>query len=59
MDGRLRSLSDGMAQHIGPGDVITIMSGCKHRVKALTELTMVEVQLGRDISEKDKKKFAE
>lgn len=59
VSGEGESLIDGMAQHIGPGDVITIMSGCKHRVKALTELTMVEVQLGRDISEKDKKKFAE
>lgn len=59
VSGEGESLIDGMVQHIGPGDVITIMSGCKHRVKALTELTMVEVQLGRDISEKDKKKFAE
>ena len=59
VSGEGETLIDGMTQHIGPGDVITIMSGCKHRVKALTELTLVEVQLGRDISVKDKKKFAE
>lgn len=59
VSGEGETLIDGMTQHIGPGDVITIMSGCKHRVKAITELTLVEVQLGRDISVKDKKKFAE
>lgn len=59
VSGEGETLIDGMTQHVGPGDVITIMSGCKHRVKALTELTLVEVQLGKDISAKDKIKFAE
>lgn len=59
VSGEGETLIDGMTQHVAPGDVITIMSGCKHRIKALTELTLVEVQLGKDISVKDKKKFAE
>lgn len=59
VSGEGETLIDGMTQHVAPGDVITIMSGCKHRVKAITELTLVEVQLGKDISVKDKKKFPE
>lgn len=59
VSGEGETLIDGMTQHVGSGDVITIMSGCKHRIKALTELTLVEVQLGRDISVIDKKKFPE
>lgn len=59
VSGEGETLIDGMTQHVAPGDVITIMSGCKHRIKALTELTLVEVQLGKDISVKDKKKFTE
>ncbi len=59
VSGEGETLIDGMTQHIGPGDVVTILSGCKHRVRALTELTLVEVQLGKEISVKDKKKFSE
>ncbi len=59
VSGEGETLIDGMTQHVSPGDVVTIMSGCKHRVKALTELTLVEVQLGKDISVKDKIKFSE
>ena len=53
------TLIDGMTQRIGSGDVITILSGCKHKVKALTELTLIEVQLGQDITVHDKKKYTE
>lgn len=59
VSGEGETLIDGMTQHVGPGDVITILSGCKHRVKALTELTLIEVQLGKDITVHDKKKYAE
>ena len=59
VSGEAETLVDGMTQRVSPGDVITIMAGCKHRVKALTELTLIEVQLGKDISVHDKKKFAE
>ena len=59
VSGEGETLIDGMTQRICPGDVITIMSGCKHRVRAITELTLIEVQLGKDISVHDKKKYAE
>ena len=52
-------LVDGMSQAVRPGDVITLVAGCKHRVTARTELTLIEVQLGRDITVQDKTKYPE
>ncbi len=39
------------------GDVITIPAGCKHMIKALTTLELVEIQIGEEISVSDKKKY--
>lgn len=39
------------------GDIVTIKAGCKHTVIADTELKMIEVQIGKDISVNDKIKF--
>ena len=44
-------------QPVKPGDVITMTAGCKHTVIADTELQLIEVQLGTDISVADKKKY--
>lgn len=55
--GQGRTIVDGMEQIIKAGDVITMASGCKHMVIADSELEMVEVQLGEDISAKDKHKY--
>lgn len=55
--GKGRTIVDGMEQKIKAGDVITMSAGCKHMVIADTELEMVEVQLGEDISAKDKHKY--
>lgn len=55
--GQGRTIVDGMEQIIKAGDVITMASGCKHMVVADSELEMVEVQLGEDISSKDKHKY--
>lgn len=52
-----RTVVDGMEQNIGPGDVVTMSAGCRHTVFADTELKLVEVQLGTDISVEDKQKF--
>ncbi len=52
-----RTLVDGMEQPIQAGDVITMAAGCKHTVFADTELQMIEVQLGTDISVSDKHKY--
>lgn len=47
---------DGMEQQVKTGDVITMQAGCKHTIIATTELKLIEVQLGREISVDDKNK---
>lgn len=49
-----RSIIDGMEQRVRPGDVIGIAAGCRHTLLADTELKVIEVQLGREISADDK-----
>lgn len=56
ISGRGRTIVDGMEQAVQAGDVITMQAGCKHTVIADTELKIMEVQLGRDISVHDKQK---
>ncbi len=48
---------DGFRQSIKTGDVIAMDAGCRHTVKAITDLELIEVQLGKDISVDDKEKF--
>lgn len=55
--GRGKTIVDGMEQPVQPGDVITIEAGCRHTIIAETELRVVEVQLGQEISVHDKKKY--
>ena len=57
ISGTGRTIVDGMEQPVRPGDVITMEAGCKHTVLADTELKLIEVQLGREISVHDKHKF--
>lgn len=57
LSGTGRTVVDGMEQNIAPGDVITMSAGCRHTVFADTELKLVEIQLGSDISVEDKQKF--
>ncbi len=52
-----KTIVDGMEQPVHPGDVITIEAGCRHTIIAETELKVIEVQLGREISVHDKKKY--
>lgn len=58
VSGNGRATVDGREQILRTGDVITIAAGCKHMVEAITELSIVEVQLGDEISVSDKVKFA-
>lgn len=51
------TIVDGMEQSVTPGDVITMSAGCRHTVVAKTELKLIEVQLGREISVSDKQKY--
>ena len=52
-----RTIVDGIEQSVKAGDVITMAAGCKHTVIAETELQLIEVQLGREISVSDKHKY--
>lgn len=45
---------DGKKRDVGVGDVIRIPSGCKHTMKAESDIRLIEVQLGQDIDVKDK-----
>ncbi len=56
ISGKGRTIVDGMEQLVTPGDVITIQAGCKHTIIADTELKVIEVQLGEDITVEDKQK---
>ncbi|MCR5323409.1 MAG: cupin domain-containing protein [Lachnospiraceae bacterium] len=44
---------DGIARPIGRGDVIVTNPGTKHAIKAITELHVVEVQIGDELTEDD------
>ena len=55
--GEGETVVDGMRQSIHTGDVITMAAGCRHTVSATTELRLIEVQLGKEISVTDKKKY--
>ena len=55
--GNGRTLIDGKEQKIRTGNVISMCAGCKHTVFADSELKMIEVQIGEDISVEDKTKY--
>ncbi len=57
ISGKGRTVVDGMKQQITTGDVITMEAGCRHTVYADTELKLIEVQLGKEISVHDKEKY--
>ena len=57
ISGTGRVIVDGMEQPVGAGDVVTMQAGCRHTVIAETELKLIEVQIGKEISVSDKKKF--
>ncbi len=55
--GQGKTVVDGMEQALSVGDVVTMQAGCRHTVFAVTELQLIEVQLGEDINVQDKQKF--
>lgn len=57
LSGEGRTIVDGMEQLVHAGDVVTMQAGCRHTIIADTELTVIEVQLGKEISVHDKQKF--
>ena len=57
VSGNGRTIVDGMEQPVQAGDVITMQAGCRHTIIADTELKIIEIQLGREISVHDKRKY--
>ncbi len=57
ISGEGRTIVDGMEQPARAGDVVTMQAGCRHTIIADTELKVIEVQLGKEISVHDKHKF--
>lgn len=57
ISGRGHTIVDGMEEAIKPGDVVAMAAGCKHTVRAETELQLIEVQVGEEIDAADKEKF--
>ena len=55
--GEGKTIIDDCEQSIKVGDVIRMMAGCKHTVIAKSELKLIEVQLGKEITAQDKQKF--
>ncbi len=44
---------DGETKNVGRGDVIVINAGTKHAIKGITELHIIEVQIGDELTEDD------
>lgn len=57
LSGRGKTVVDGYEQPVKAGDVITINAGCRHTVVAVSELKIVEVQLGEAINVADKETY--
>ena len=55
--GEGRAVIDGEECRVKAGDVLRMPAGCRHMLLADTELQVIEVQLGKDISVQDKKKY--
>ena len=58
IQGSGKAILDDEEKEIQVGDVLTMHAGCRHTVMATTELKLIEVQLGKDISVQDKEKHS-
>lgn len=54
VSGKGRVMIDGKSKVVEAGDIIKLPVGCRHTVYADTDLHIIEVQLGSDISGEDK-----
>ena len=57
ISGRGYAIVDGAKTTVQAGDMVKMPAGSRHTIVADTELKVMEVQLGRDISVHDKEKF--
>lgn len=51
------AIIDGKEQVIKAGDLVNMHAGCRHTIIAKTELKVIEVQFGKEISVHDKQKY--
>lgn len=57
INGRGRTIVDGVERSVGAGDVIQMPAGVPHTILADTKLQVIEVQIGSEISVHDKTKI--
>lgn len=57
ISGKGYCIVDGIEHVVHAGDVITMPAGSRHTIFAKTELQIIEVQLGKEISVEDKIKY--
>ncbi len=57
VEGTGRAVIDDTVFNVGPGDVLRMKAGQKHKIDAITELKIIEVQIGSEISVHDKEKW--
>lgn len=57
VEGRGRTVVDGVERQVSVGDVIRMPAGVPHTIIADSKLQVIEVQIGPDISVHDKKKM--
>ena len=52
-----KAILDGKEMRVMSGDIMKMQAGCKHTIIAATEMKIIEIQLGEDISVTDKRKY--
>ena len=57
IDGEGELVLDGIRSVVGRGDTVTIRKGVKHAVRAISDLTFIEVQFGKLLVEEDIERF--
>ena len=57
LSGEGTTVVDDMEQLVHGGDVIAMQAGCRHTIQAITEVTLIEIQRGEEISVYDKEKY--
>jgi len=56
ISGEGTTVIDGTEKQVKTGAVVTMPAGCNHTVIARTELKLIEIQIGKEISVQDKEK---
>ena len=54
VSGQGTAIVNGVSQKVRPGDVINLPRGTKHTILAESQLILIEVQMGQEISVHDK-----